>query len=199
MLRLLVVDDDRLITDETAKFFRARNWDVVTAYHIQSALEAIDHNFDAVLLDIQLPAAEGTREIVLDGGERIFAELNKRPEFDSMCVIMMTQYGTIESAIRCLRAGAYHYVDKEVALEDLRRLLVAGIAKQKADLLRTEILGNFDVDSLVAKTSAILSETLAPDGVYFISLDSAGMIRDIRSGPSSTIRAPDELSARWHV
>ena len=196
MPRLLVVDDDRLIADKTAKFFRATNWDVVTAYDVDGAMKAISaeadvgrkKEFDAVLLDLRLPEKE--HEPALDdGGERIFVEIRKRRELNATCVILLTAYGTIESAVRCLRAGAYHYIEKEVELEDLRRLLVAGIAKQKADALRAEILGNLDLDSLLSKIGRILSETLAPDGAYLVSLDSTGTIRDVRSGLSSLTEA----------
>jgi DNA-binding response OmpR family regulator len=131
MVRLLVVDDDRLTAEGTAQFFEGYDWEVVTAHDVSGALEALKTRFDAVLLDRVLD--------LKDGGERVLAEFKAHSDFNSTCVVLFTGYGSPESAVRCLAGGAFDYVEKPIDLRDLHRVLVAGIARKRADILRGDV------------------------------------------------------------
>ncbi|MBU0986863.1 MAG: response regulator, partial [Proteobacteria bacterium] len=74
--------------------------------------------FHIILLDLRLPDVEGME---------ILAQLTGR--YEDMEVIIITGHGSIDSAIKGIKQGAYHYVTKPFKLEEIR-LLVRG-AKEK--------------------------------------------------------------------
>src|SRR4029077_8728868 len=88
--------------------------------------------FDAVLLDLRLPGAGG-----LDALRRI---KERRPE---ALVIVVTGYGTVQSAVQAMKNGAYDYVTKPFSLDELKLLLerVATHLKLKSEnrLLREKV------------------------------------------------------------
>ncbi len=112
-LNLLVVDDD----DHTRELCRAvaedsgmRVLDVSTA---EEALEMLDiSSVDILLTDLRLPGTSGLELL------RRVAQV-----YPDVAVIMLTQYGTIDSAVEATRMGAADYVTKPFRVEELRARL----------------------------------------------------------------------------
>ena len=99
---LLIVDDDRAMREMVASVFAERGHDVELADSAAQALERIaEHEFDAVVSDVRMPGLSG---IELLG--RISA---LRP---GLPVVLMTAFGSIESAVEAMRVGAFDYVAK---------------------------------------------------------------------------------------
>ncbi len=100
--RILVVDDDLAMREMLASLFDSRGMEVLQAGSADAAVEiATQLDLDAVLSDIKMPGRSG---IELVGQLR-----QLRPETP---VILMTAFGSIDSAVEAMRAGAYDYVTK---------------------------------------------------------------------------------------
>lgn len=100
--RLLIVDDDTAMREMLASLFRDRDYSVEEA---ASAAEALDQAgeqcFDVVLSDIRMPGKTGIEMV---------GELRGRlPETP---VVLMTGFGSIDSAVESMRAGAFDYITK---------------------------------------------------------------------------------------
>ncbi len=100
--KILVVDDEPLVRRSLEEILKARKIQVVGAASIGAAeaLVASD-SFDLVMLDVRLPDGDGQRLL-----EQVMALPSHPP------VVMMTGHGSIESAVGCMRAGAFDYITK---------------------------------------------------------------------------------------
>ena len=106
---LLIVDDDPLLLESTADCLRSLGYRTETA---QNCLEAITRMkelpFDVVICDVGLPDQDGFR--LLEWSR------NESPETQ---IILLTGFGTIESAVDAIRLGAFDYLTKPVVTEEL--------------------------------------------------------------------------------
>jgi DNA-binding NtrC family response regulator len=104
MARLLVVDDDHAFRVSTAALLRADGHEVDVAPDASAAAEALRaRTYDLVLLDVRMPGIDGIQFVET---LRIWGE--KVP------VLMISGYGTVESAVRALHVGADDFLTKPV-------------------------------------------------------------------------------------
>ena len=132
-LNLLIVDDERSIREACHEVAQSLGFSACVADSAEHAYRFLDNQpFDAVLLDLRLPGAGG-----LDALRRI---KERRPE---AVVIVVTGYGTVQSAVQAMKNGAYDYVTKPFSLDELKMLLerVASHLKLKSEnrLLREKV------------------------------------------------------------
>ncbi len=118
--RILVLDDEPIIQKVLEELFRRKKYTVSIAGTIAQA-EALlaRESFDLVMLDVRLPDGDGQQLL-----ERL-AALPDRP-----LVVMMTGHGTIESAVACMRGGAFDYLIKPFSPSQIEIVL------KKADAFR---------------------------------------------------------------
>ena len=111
--RVLVVDDDAAMTEMTGELLRELGYNAVCATSAAAALDRIDETpFDVVLSDIQMPERDGLS---------VVAELReKQPQTP---VVLMTAFGSVQSAVEAMRAGAFDYVTKPFEAEVIRASL----------------------------------------------------------------------------
>ena len=115
MSRLLVVDDDHAFRVSTAALLRADGHAVEVAGDATAAVQALrERRFDLVLLDLRMPGIDGIRlvETLRIWGEQI-------------PILMISGYGTVESAVRALHVGTDDFLTKPVEPE----LLSARVAE----------------------------------------------------------------------
>jgi DNA-binding NtrC family response regulator len=106
---LLVVDDDRHICEAMADYLRSLGHRAETALTCQDALDRIaEFKFDVVLCDVNLPDR--------DGFHLLETVTRTRPD---VAVILITGFGTIESAVEAIRMGAFDYLTKPVIDDEL--------------------------------------------------------------------------------
>ena len=106
---LLVVDDDKHVCEAMAEFLRSRGHRTETAFTCVDAIERMrEHPFEVVLCDVCLPDA--------DGFHLLQWAVEHKPD---TAVILITGYGTIESAVEAIRIGAFDYVTKPVIDDEL--------------------------------------------------------------------------------
>ncbi len=107
--KLLIVDDEQDFLETIIKRLKARAIDVTGAESGYKALELIDgREFDVVILDVKMPG--------LDGIETLRELKKKKPLLE---VIMLTGHASVESGIQGMQLGAFDYVMKPVALDEL--------------------------------------------------------------------------------
>src|SRR6478672_8580021 len=112
-LNILIVDDERSIREACREVAQSLGFSAHIADSAEQAYRALDlQSFDAVLLDLRLPGAGG-----LDALRRI---KERRPD---AVVIVVTGYGTVQSAVQAMKNGAYDYVTKPFSMDELKLLL----------------------------------------------------------------------------
>jgi len=112
-LNLLIVDDERSIRDACREVALSLGFTTHVADSAEHAYRLLQtQNIDAVLLDLRLPGAGG-----LEALRQIKAQ---RPE---VLVIVVTGYGTVQSAVQAMKNGSYDYVTKPFSADELKHLL----------------------------------------------------------------------------
>ena len=121
---IFVVDDDKIIVDSLSEFLRLEGHDVAGGPSFADAMQALSRKpYDMVITDVNMPGA--------DGFELLRVLKQRDPD---LAVIMITGYGTIESAVEAIKMGAYDYLTKPIIDEELR--LVVERALEQRSLVR---------------------------------------------------------------
>src|SRR6187401_1403205 len=154
--RILVVDDEKVIRDMLADFLGMEGYIVRTAEDGTSALgELSKGHFDLVISDLKMPRM---------GGIALLDEIGKSAP-DALTVIM-TGFGTVETAIDAMKRGAYDYVLKPFKLDEVVHIVQRGLEKRRltAENLRLrEALSLYKVTEAIA-ASLSLDEIVATLG-----------------------------------
>ncbi len=111
--KILIVEDEPVVRNLLSEIFLRRKFVAAVADSLAAAeAQLLKESFDLVMLDIRLPDGDGQQFL-----ERL-ATLPERP-----LVVMVTGYGSIESAVACMRAGAFDYVLKPFSPSQIDILL----------------------------------------------------------------------------
>ncbi len=104
-ITVLVVDDEPANLTSLEKIFQREGLRVLTAEHAKRALELLRrHKVEVVLTDLMMPGSSGAELL------RAVKELSPDTE-----VVLMTAYGTVETAVQAMREGAYDFVEKPLS------------------------------------------------------------------------------------
>jgi two-component system nitrogen regulation response regulator NtrX len=107
MHNILIVDDEPTIRQSLKGVLEDEGFKASMAESGEAGLEALSkHRFDVVLLDVWLPGIDGLETL-----EKI-RDLENAPE-----VIMISGHGTIETAVRATKLGAYDFLEKPLSIE----------------------------------------------------------------------------------
>jgi len=154
--RILVVDDEKVIRDMLADFLGMEGYIVRTAEDGTSALgELTKGHFDLVISDLKMPRM---------GGIALLEEISKTAP--NALTVIMTGFGTVETAIDAMKRGAYDYILKPFKVEEVIHVVQRGLEKQRlsAENLRLrEALSLYKVSEAIA-ASLSFDEVLATIG-----------------------------------
>ncbi len=118
---VLVVDDDPAVRDVLQEFLMQEEYSVSTAEDGAAAIQAVkDSVIHIVITDFQLPDIDGLE--IIDRLAKLDAKI---------IPIMMTGFGTIETAVRAMKSGAFDFITKPFDLET-----VAVVVRKAAEFLR---------------------------------------------------------------
>src|SRR5208283_3364462 len=107
-LNLLIIDDERSIREACREVAQSLGFNAYVADSAEHAYRLLEtQSIDAALIDLRLPGAGG-----LDALRRI---KERRPE---AIVIVVTGYGTVQSAVQAMKIGAYDYVTKPFSVDE---------------------------------------------------------------------------------
>jgi len=149
-LSILVVEDGKSQREMLRDFLKDEGYEVLEAENGEKALKKIKENYlDLLLLDYRMPGIDGMK--VLEKVKRI------NPVID---VIMMTAYGTIETAVNAMKAGAADYITKPIELQELLilidRISERRILLRENEVLREELRGKgVTTDQIIYQSSAM--------------------------------------------
>ena len=148
--RVLVVDDEPYIRDMLSDFLLLEGYEVQTAEDGQAALEEVLREpYDLVLSDLKMPR--------LGGIELLEAMARHVP---NTVAVIMTGFGTVETAIDAMKRGAYDYVLKPFRTEEVLRVVRRGLEKRR---LQNENLRLREAVSLYAVSEAIAASLSLED------------------------------------
>lgn len=164
--RVLVVDDEKVIRDMLADFLGMEGYYVRTAEDGTSALNELSKtHYDLVISDLKMPRM---------GGIALLEEIGKTAP--SSLTVIMTGFGTVETAIDAMKRGAYDYVLKPFKLDEVMHVVQRGIEKQRimAENLRLrEALSLYKVSEAIAASLSLeqVLETVADSCLHEVRGD----------------------------
>ncbi|KPJ51806.1 hypothetical protein AMJ39_09270 [candidate division TA06 bacterium DG_24] len=146
---ILVVDDEAVQRDMLAGFLRKRGYGVTAVPSGADAVKASrDQIFDVAFVDLKMPG--------MDGIETLRQIRAQSPETS---VVIMTAYGSVESAVEAMQLGAYHYVTKPINLDEVRLLIERAIEGQilvaENRYLKEQLAERFGFEQIVGDSGAM--------------------------------------------
>lgn len=142
--RLLLVDDDIHLLDSMASWLREQGYVCLTARNCTMALEQLQKEpFDLVIVDIRLES-DG------DGFDVLAWCRQNRPD---LMVVLLTGYGTVETGIEALRAGAFDLLTKPLIDEELEMSIQRALSQNRVIVenlqLKKQLDLRFGLESIV--------------------------------------------------
>ena len=111
--KILILEDDLIVRKHLEQQLRHRRYDVASAPTLGAAQDYLaKDNFDLLIADVRLPDGESTE---------LLRELQARPQ--KPLIVMISGFGTVESAVECMRCGAFDYLIKPFSAEQLEMTL----------------------------------------------------------------------------
>ncbi len=118
--RILIVDDDTIIVESLVEFLDLEGYEAVGVNSFAEAVTALQRqSFHIAITDINMPDADGFELL------RLF-----KHRYPEVVVIMITGYGTIESAVEAIKMGAYDYLTKPVIDEEIKLTIERAFKQQ---------------------------------------------------------------------
>ncbi len=191
MARILVIDDDKSLREVVRYIMTEAGHEVLDAAGGQAGVALLDREPDLVITDMRMPGLDGMDVLrrVRDQETGVFAP-----------VIMLTAHGTVEQAVEAMKLGAFTYLLKPFAREELK-------------LTVEQALHTRELETDNARLRMILRERTGDAGFVHASRAMADMLDQVRriaasdatvliTGESGTgkelaARACHDLSPRW--
>jgi two-component system response regulator HydG len=143
---ILVVDDDADMRGLLSDLLKENGYQIRDAENGEQALHALtEQPYDLVLTDLHMKGMQGTV---------LLTEIEMR--YPDTCVILMTAFGTIETALEAMKGGALDYLVKPVSTKDLLRLTDRAVRevqlRRELTRLRREIYEKYSFHQLLGKS-----------------------------------------------
>jgi two-component system NtrC family response regulator len=148
--RILVVEDDDCLRRVTHAQLEKCGYSTVVAADAAEALAILDQQpVDLVLTDLNLPGLSGLELL-----SRI------RVEYPETSVVIITAFGTVETAVAAIKAGAYDYITKPVHPDELRALVNRVVERHRlideVRLLRSSLDEKYGFEHIVGRSGPLL-------------------------------------------
>ncbi len=177
--RVLVLDDDREMTEVVGLALSKRGYRVVTHTEVAPALDALRVDlFECVLTDLTLGGSKSGLDVCRE-------VLDIHPDLP---VVVFTAFGSLESAIDAIRAGVYDFVTKPIEMEALgmvvdRAVRYARLQREVAQLREAtgapRALGNMIGESPVMQRVADLVDRVAPTEASVLITGESGTGKEL--------------------
>ena len=176
--RILVVDDESPIRDVLSTVLIAEGYTVTTASDLPEALRLITEDaFDIVITDLKLPKGNGIE---------VLRQI-KRLNLDTIGIVL-TGYGSIESAIEALRTGAYDYITKPFHADEIKILVRKALEYKKLHkeniYLRRQIQSAYRIENIIGSSPRMqelfqLIETVADSDSTILIFGESGTGKEL--------------------
>ncbi len=128
--RILVIDDEKRMCDSLEELLTGSGYDVVTFQESDRAAEEIrTGRFDLIISDIKMPGLTGLDILRM-----------ARTVDPQALVILLTAYGSLETALEAINQGAYDYLLKPIEFQQLELVIRRGLEKRRLGRARSFLL-----------------------------------------------------------
>lgn len=145
-MRILLAEDEKTIRVTLNDALKAKGHEVTIVKDGQQALNQLQRqDFDAAVLDVKMPGLDGMEVL-----KRI------KPLKPDLAIIMITGYGSVESAVAAVKSGAYDYLEKPFPNEEI--ILILEKVQQYNDLrqayqqLKEQVTERVSYENLIGKS-----------------------------------------------
>ena len=148
--KILVVDDDSASVETTVEVLEREGYQLFSASGGRQALEILrEEDINVVITDLKMPGLSG-----ID----LLKHIQERNLYTQ--VIILTGYGTIDSAVEAMREGAFYYLKKPIEMNTLRQTVKNALEKQlllhQNIILREQLDDKFGFDNIIGKSKHML-------------------------------------------
>lgn len=148
-MKALVIDDEPAIVYAFERYFRNRGDECVSAATAEKGLELLAQSDpDLVILDVKLPGMDGLAAV-----EKIRSEAPRTP------ILVITAHGTLETAVKATRLGAFEYLTKPIDVGRLDQVVASALGRRGrsalVERLRQQELARHASGGLVGATPAM--------------------------------------------
>ena len=189
--RVLVVDDEQVIREILADFLSMEGFNVRTAEDGSAALLELSRtSYDLVLSDLKMPNM---------GGLELLQAIQKHTP--SVITVIMTGFGTVETAIDAMKKGAYDYILKPFKVEEVVHTIRRALEKQKltAENLRLkEALSLYKVSEAIAASLSLeeVLRTVTDAAIHEVDADQVSIT--LKDGEGGFFERARELHPSFH-
>jgi len=166
--RILVVDDEKVVTQLFKRALEEKNYEVLTAENGCEALQRIEkRSFNLLIIDLKMPGMSGVD---------VLKEIKKINPYIE--VIVITGYPTVELAVEAIKIGAYDFICKPFEMDKMRLTIEGCLERQKLNISHiqiSELMTLFEVGKTVTAVSNL-------DSLLGRILDSALEITKAKKG-----------------
>jgi DNA-binding NtrC family response regulator len=144
--RILVVDDEQIIRESLSFILRKEAYNVEEAANGKEALSKHESNpFDIIITDIEMPEMKGVE---------LLRQIRQRTP--QALVVIVTAFGSVETAVQALREGAADYILKPINFDDLlyrvKKLCDYHTLIIENALLRQELQRTYDFEQIIGQS-----------------------------------------------
>ncbi len=144
--RILVVDDEMIVCESCQRILDEEGYEVEIALSGKEAFKKMKENpFDVVITDLKMPGIDGME---------VLKKVHK--EYPDTIIIMITGFGTVQTAVEAMKLGAFDYIPKPFTPDEVS--VVVKKALEKRDLLleniyfRNELQGKYGFHNIIGKS-----------------------------------------------
>ncbi len=176
--KILVVDDEAIQRDIVRDILEDQGCEVVAVGSGPEALAYITASpVDVILTDLRMPG--------MDGVELLETVKQTEPE---IVVVVITAYGSVESAVEAMKKGAYHYLSKPLGKDELTLVVQRALqSKQQSDeirSLRRELQERYEFHNIIGRSHSMqqvfkMIEKIAPSESTVIIYGESGTGKEL--------------------
>ena len=176
--RILIVDDDSAGLEATAEVLKREGYDLLTAAGGRAALEILDaETVEVVITDEKMPDMSGIDLLKYIHANHPYTQ-----------VILLTAYGSVDSAVEAIQTGAVSYREKPIRIELLRQTVKNALEKRTLYLqninLREQLDGKFGFENIIGTSKPMqelfgMIRRIAPTNVPVLITGENGVGKEL--------------------
>jgi len=167
----MVVDDEQVIRDVLNDFFTSENFVVETVPSGEDALRELESkHYDLVLTDMKMPGITGIE---------LLRQIKER-KLDTL-VIIMTGFGTVDTAVTAMKLGAFDYINKPFKLDELIQVVRRAVAHQRLErenIRLKEVMNLYELSEAVNQSLNLenVLRVIAETGIKELGADHVSIL-----------------------